>query len=475
MQEGFVDTYDVIVIGGGPGGYVAAIRAAQLGLKAAVVEREHLGGVCLNWGCIPSKALLRNAEIAELLQRGKDFGFSFDNLKLDYEVAYKRSRQVSGRLVKGVQSLMKKNKIDVYQGTAKLRSATQVDVTTAPDAPAVNGQKFDGTLTAKNMIIATGARARSIPGGEIDGEKIITYRKALELQQPPKSIAIIGAGPIGMELGYVFRAYGSDVTIVEMLPRVVPLEDEEVSAEVAKAYTKLGFKLLTDAKVESIVKTAEGVEVKVGGPAPAAVNAEMVMVAIGFAPNSENIGLETAGVKTERGAIVVDVHMRTSIPNIYAIGDVTAKLMLAHVGSAQGIVAAETIASVETVELDYPFMPRCTYCQPQVASMGLTEKQAREQGYEIKVGKFPFIANGKALGLGDYGGFVKVVADAKYGEVLGVHMVGPEVTELLPEWVLARNQELTPHEIARSVHAHPTLSEVMMEAAEVVTGQAIHI
>jgi dihydrolipoyl dehydrogenase len=252
----------------------------------------------------------------------------------------------------------------------------------------------------------------------------------------------------------------------------VPLEDEEVSAEVAKAYTKLGFKLLTDAKVESIVKTAEGVEVKAGGQI---VNAEMVMVAIGFAPNSENIGLETAGVKTERGAIVIDAHMRTNVPNIYAIGDVTAKLMLAHVGSAQGIVAAETIAGVETVELDYLFMPRCTYCQPQVASMGLTEKQAREQGYEVKVGKFPFIANGKALGLGDYGGFVKVVADAKYGEVLGVHMVGPEVTELLPEWVLARNQELTPHEIARSVHAHPTLSEVMMEAAEAVTGQAIHI
>jgi dihydrolipoamide dehydrogenase len=278
-----------------------------------------------------------------------------------------------------------------------------------------------------------------------------------------------------MELGYVFRAYGSQVTLVEMLPRVVPLEDEEVSAEVARAYTKLGFKLLTDAKVESVTKTADGVKVKVGGPAPAAVEAEMVMVAIGFAPNSENIGLEAVGVKTERGAIVIDAHMRTNVPNIYAIGDVTAKLMLAHVGSAQGIVAAETIAGVETVELDYPFMPRCTYCQPQVASMGLTEKQAREQGYEVKVGKFPFIANGKALGLGDYGGFVKVVADAKYGEVLGVHMVGPEVTELLPEWVLARNQELTPHEIARSVHAHPTLSEVMMEAAEAVSGQAIHI
>jgi len=467
--------YDVIVIGGGPGGYVAAIRATQLGQKTALVEREHLGGVCLNWGCIPSKALLRNAEIAELLQRGKDFGFSFDNLKLDYEAAYKRSRRVSDGRVKGVQFLMKKNKIDVYQGMAKLRSATQVDVTAIPDAPAVNGQKFDGTLTAKNIIIATGARARSIPGVEIDGEKIITYRKALDLRQVPKSLAVIGAGPIGMELGYVFRAYGSEVTIIEMLPNVVPLEDEEVSVEVAKAFTKLGFKLMTNAKVESLTKTASGVEVKVGGAAPATVNADMALVATGFAPNSENIGLEAAGVETERGAIVVDMHMRTNAPNIYAIGDVTAKLMLAHVGSAQGIVAAETIADVETVELDYPFMPRCTYCQPQVASMGLTEKQAREQGYEIKIGKFPFLANGKAQGLGDYAGFVKVVADAKYGEVLGVHMVGPEVTELLPEWVLAHNQELTPHEIARSVHAHPTLSEVMMEAAEAASGQAIHL
>lgn len=464
--------YDVIVIGGGPGGYVAAIRAAQLGLKAAVVEREHLGGVCLNWGCIPSKALLRNAEIAQLLQRGKDFGFSFDNLKLDYEVAYKRSRQVSDRLVKGVQFLMKKNKIDVFQGAAKLRSATQVEVVAAPDAPAVNGQKFDGALSGKNIVIATGARARSIPGVEMDGEKVITYRKALELRQAPQSIAIIGAGPIGMELGYVFRAYGSQVTVVEMLPRVVPLEDEEVSAEVAKAYAKAGFKLLTDAKVESLVKTAGGVEIKAGGQT---IQADMALVATGFAPNSENLGLEAAGVKTERGAIVVDAHMRTSVPNVYAIGDVTARLMLAHVGSAQGVVAAETIAGVETVELDYAMMPRCTYSHPQVASMGLTEKQAREQGNEVKVAKFPFQANGKALGLGDYGGFVKVVADAKYGEILGVHMVGPEVTELLPEWVLARNQELTPHEIARSVHAHPTLAEAMMEAAHAVTGQAIHM
>jgi dihydrolipoamide dehydrogenase len=467
-----VDNYDVIVIGGGPGGYVAAIRAAQLGLRTAVVEREHLGGVCLSWGCIPSKALLRNAEIAELLQRGKDFGFSFDNLKLDYEVAYKRSRRVSDGRVKGVQFLMKKNKIDVYQGTARLRSATQVDVTSVPEAPGVNGNKFDGTLNGKNIIIATGARARSIPGVVIDGEKIITYRKALDLKQVPQSIAIIGAGPIGMELGYVFSAYGSQVTIIEMLPRVLPLEDEEVSPEVARAFTRLGANLLTDAKVESLTQTATGIEVKAKGQT---VQADMALVAIGFAPNTENIGLEAAGVKTERGAIVIDANMRTNVPNIYAIGDVTAKLMLAHVGSAMGIVAAETIAGAQTVELDYPYMPRCTYCHPQVASMGLTEKQAREQGYEVKAGKFPFLANGKAQGLGDYAGFVKVVADAKYGEILGVHMVGPEVTELLPEWVLARNQELTPHEIARSVHAHPTLSEVLMEAAEAVTGQSIHI
>jgi dihydrolipoamide dehydrogenase len=307
---------------------------------------------------------------------------------------------------------------------------------------------------------------------EIDGEKIITYRKALELRQAPQSIAIIGAGPIGMELGYVFRAYGSQVTIIEMLPRVVPLEDEEVSAEVARAFTKLGFKLMTNTKVESLTQTAEGVEVRAGGQT---VKAEKALVAIGFAPNSENLGLETVGVKTERGAIVIDEHMRTNVPNIYAIGDVTAKLMLAHVGSAQGIVAAETIAGAETIELEYLFMPRCTYCQPQVASMGLTESQAREQGYEVKLGKFPFQANGKAQGLGDYAGFVKVIADAKYGEVLGVHMVGPEVTELLPEWVLAHNQELTPHEIARAVHAHPTLSEVLMEAAHAASGQAIHI
>ena len=465
-------TYDVTVIGGGPGGYVAAIRAAQLGLKTALVEREHLGGVCLNWGCIPSKALLRNAEIAELLHRGKEFGFSFDNLKLDYSVAHKRSRQVSDRLVKGVQFLMKKNKIDVYQGSGKLKSATQVEVTSAPDAPAVNGQKFDGVLDTKSIILATGARAALLPGVEADGQSIITYRHALEITEAPKSIAIVGSGPVGVEFGYVFRAYGAEVTIIEMLPTIMPKEDEEVSAELAKAFTQLGIQLMTNTKVESIAKVDGGVEVKAAGQT---IKAEKALIAISFTPNTENIGLETAGIKVERKAVVVDGKMRTNVPNVYAIGDVNARLMLAHVGSAQGIVAAETIAGHEAPELDENALPRCTYCIPQVASMGITEKQAKEQGLKVKVGKFPFQANGKALGLGESSGFVKVIADAKYGEILGVHMIGPEVTELLPEWVLARNYELTPNEVARSVHAHPTLTEVMMEAAHAVEGQAIHI
>jgi dihydrolipoamide dehydrogenase len=467
-----MDKYDVTVIGGGPGGYVAAIRAAQLGLKTALVEKEHLGGVCLNWGCIPSKALLRNAEIAELLHRGKEFGFSFDNLKLDYAAAHKRSRQVSERLVKGVQFLMKKNKIDVYQGAGKLKSARQVEVTSAPDAPAVNGQKFDGMLEASNIILATGARATTPPGMQPDGQSIITYRHLLELTELPKSMAIVGGGPIGLEFAYVLRAYGADVTIIEMLPNIAPLEDEEVSAELARAYKKLGVKLLTNAKVESITRVDGGVEVKAGSET---VKAEKVLVAIGFTPNTENIGLETAGIQVERRAVVVDNRLRTNIPNIYAIGDLNGKLMLAHVGSAQGILAADTIAGRDAPELDYEAMPRCYFCVPQVASMGQTEKQLKEQGVPVKIGKFAFQPNGKALGLGETTGFVKIIADAKYGEILGVHMVGPEVTELLPEWVLARNYELTPNEVAHSVHAHPTLGEVMMEAAHAVEGQAINI
>jgi len=465
-------TYDVAVIGGGPGGYVAAIRAVQLGLKTALVEKEHLGGVCLNWGCIPSKALLRNAEIANLLTRGKEFGFSFENLKLDYSIAHKRSRDVSIGRVKGVQFLMKKNKIDVYQGVGKLKDATHVEITAVENLPLVSGNAFTGVIESKNIVVATGARARSIPGVEIDGQSIITYRHALEITQPPKSIVIIGAGPIGLEFGYVFRAYGSEVTLIEMLPNVAPLEDEEISAELAKHLKKLGIKVLTGTKVESLTKVAEGVEVVAGGQT---IKGDKALIAIGFAPNSDGLGLESVGVKTERGAIVVDGHYRTNVPNIFAIGDVNAKLMLAHVGSAQGIVAAETIAGIETVELDYDAMPRCYYCHPQIASMGITEKQAKERGLEVKIGKFNFLPNGKAQGLGETYGFVKVISDAKYGEILGVHMIGPEVTELLPEWVLARNNELTPHEVARSVHAHPTLSEVLMEAAHAVEGQSIHM
>lgn len=464
-------TYDVTVIGGGPGGYVAAIRAAQLGLKTAIVEKEHLGGVCLNWGCIPSKALLRNAEIANLLTRGKEFGFSFENLSLDYSVAHKRSRDVSIGRVKGVQFLMKKNKIDVYQGVGKLRDATHVEVAAVDNAPMVAGQAFTGIIESKHIILATGARARSIPGVEIDGRAIITYRHALEMTQPPKSIVIIGAGPIGLEFGYVFRSYGADVTIIEMLPNAAPLEDEEVSKELERHLKKQGIKVLTNTRVESIAKAGDGVDVKAGGQV---YHGDTALIAIGFAPNSEGLGLEAVGVQTERGAIVVDDHYRTSVPNIYAIGDVNAKLMLAHVGSAQGLVAAETIAGVETHALDYDAMPRCYYCHPQIASMGMTEKQVKERGLDYKVGKFNFLPNGKAQGLGEAYGFVKVIADAKYGEILGVHMIGPEVTELLPEWVLARNNELTPHEIGRSVHAHPTLSEAMMEAAEAVLGQSVH-
>jgi dihydrolipoamide dehydrogenase len=464
--------YDIIVIGGGPGGYVAAIRAAQLGQKVAVVEREALGGVCLNWGCIPTKALLRNAEIANILTgEGRDYGFNFDNLKLDYATAQKRSRQVSDRLVKGVGFLFRKNGVTHVQGTAALAGPRQVKV-------APSGQVLDG----KNIIIATGARPRALPGMKIDGQKIITSREALELTAAPKRVVIVGAGAIGMEFAYVFRAYGADVTVIEMLPHVLPLEDDETAADAAKAFKKLGIKALVNTRTEGVEATSDGVTVRVKDQASGqeqAITTDVVLVAIGVAPNSEGIGLEAAGVQTDkRGFIVVDEYLRTNVPGVYAIGDVTGKLLLAHVASAQGIVAAEHIAGHETRPLrdaDYTFMPRCTYCKPQVASLGFTEAQARERGYEIKVGKFPFIANGKALGLNEREGFVKIIADAKYGEILGAHLVGPEVTELLPELALAHTWELTSEEIARTVHAHPTLSEAIMEAAHGVEGQAIHI
>ena len=465
-------SFDVIVIGGGPGGYVAAIRSSQLGQKVAVIEREALGGVCLNWGCIPTKSLLRNSELANILTgEAKDFGFSFENLKLDYSVAHKRSRQVSDRLVRGIGFLFKKNGVTHIQGTAKLVGPKQVRVEPS-------GQ----LLEAKNIIIATGARPRSLPGITIDGQRIITSREALALTAVPKRIVVVGAGAIGMEFAYVFRSYGAEVTVIEMLPHVLPLEDDETAAEVAKAFKRQGIKTLVNTRTEGVDLTADGVTVRVkdgASGAEQAIAADTVLVAIGVAANSDGIGLEAAGVQTDkRGFIPINETMQTNAPGVYAIGDVTGKLLLAHVASAQGIVAAETIAGHETrpiKDADYVFMPRCTYCKPQVASLGYTEAQAKEKGYEIKIGKFPFIANGKALGLNEKEGFVKIIADAKYGEILGAHLVGPEVTELLPELALARTWELTTEEIARTVHAHPTLSEALMEAAHAVMGQAIHV
>jgi dihydrolipoamide dehydrogenase len=464
------ENFDVVVIGAGPAGYVAAIRAAQLKQKVAIVDKQWLGGVCLNVGCIPSKSLLKNAEVAHTLrERGKDFGFSFDNLKLDYGVAVKRSRQNSDRLTKGVGFLMRKNNIAVFMGEAKFQAKDTITVTDK------DGKATE--LKAKNIILATGATA-AVPGAwKVDGEKVVTYLEAILQEKLPKNVIVIGSGAIGVEFSTVWSSYGVEVTIVEMLPRLVPLEDEEVSKELKKEFEKRGIKCLVGNKVESVEATKNGVKVKVSAEGKeTTLEADQALVAIGFRPNSKGFGLEEVGVKlNERGMVEINEKMQTSVPNIYAIGDVTGKLMLAHVGSAMGIIAAENIAGVETITLDYEMMPRATYCQPQVASFGLTEAQAKERGYSIKIGRFPFQANGKALGLGDYAGWAKIVVDEKYGEILGAHMIGPEVTELLPELTLAHLMELTPHEIARNVHAHPSLSEVLMEAAHGAEGNPIHL
>ena len=462
--------YDVLVIGAGPGGYVAGIRAAQLGKKVAIVDKQWLGGVCLNVGCIPSKALLKNAEVAHLLrERGKEFGFQVEGLKLDYAAAVKRSRQVSDRLVKGVGFLMKKNGVEVHMGTAVVEKAGTVGVT------ASDGSRK--TLTATDIIVATGSSTALIPGVVADGQQVLTYHEAILQEHLPKSVVIIGAGPIGLEFATIWNAYGVAVTVVEMLPRIAPLEDEDISQELARALSKRGVKLITGARVEKIDGGKAGVEVHVTGEAGAqTVEAEQALVAIGFKPNSVGLGLEAAGVKLDgRGAIEIDERMATNVPGIWAIGDVTGKLMLAHVASAMGIICAENIAGAETTTLTYQNLPRAIYSQPQVASFGLTEAQAREQGLDFKVGRFNFQANGKALGMGDYAGWVKILRDARYGEILGAHLVGPEVTELLPELTLAQQMELTPAEIARNVHAHPTLSEVVMEAAHAAEGHTIHM
>jgi len=465
-----MSNYDVIIIGAGPAGYVCAVRAAQLGLKTAIVDKQWLGGVCLNVGCIPSKALLKNAEVAHTLrERGKEFGFSFENLTLDYSVAVKRSRQVSDRLVKGVGFLMKKHSVDVHMGAAKVTAKDTV-VVTDKDGKATE-------LKTKNIVVATGASVAVPPGWQVDGEKIVTYLEAILQEKLPKSAIIIGAGAIGVEFATVWNSYGVEVTIVEMLPRLLPLEDEELGTELVKAFARRKIKSLVGHRVESIAASDTGVQVKVSSQdGEKTLEAEQALVAIGFKPNGRSLGLEEVGVKlTERGAVDVDERMATNVPGIWAIGDVTAKLMLAHVGSAQGIICAENIAGVETYTLDYEMMPRATYCHPQVASFGMSEAQAKERGYDLKVGRFPFQPNGKALGMGETTGWVKILIDTKYGEILGAHMIGPEVTELLPELTIAQMMELTTAEIARNVHAHPSLSEALMEAAHAAEGHSINI
>ncbi len=465
-----MEKFDVVVIGAGPGGYVAAIRSAQLGMKTALVDRQWLGGVCLNVGCIPSKALLKNAEVAHTLrERGTEFGFSLENLQLDYGAAVRRSRQVSNRLTRGIASLMKKNDVTVVMGEARLTAKDQITVT------GTDGTQT--TLEADHIILATGSQPVSLPGIPVDGEKVLTYKEAILQEKLPASVIIIGAGAIGLEFSTIWNSYGSQVTLVEMLPRIAPLEDEEVSAELTRTFTRRGIKCLAETRVLGVEKTASGVQVTVSGKdGEMKLEAEQALVAIGFRPNSANLGLEEIGVElSERGHIRVNDRMETSIPGIWAVGDLTGKLLLAHVASAQGILCAEAIAGMETKPLDYTMIPRATYSQPQVASFGLSERQAVESGKSVKVGRFPFLANGKALGLSDYAGFAKIITDAESEEILGAHLVGPEVSELLPELTLAQQNGLHASAIAHNIHAHPTLSEVLMEAAEAIEGRAIHI
>jgi dihydrolipoamide dehydrogenase len=463
-----VTHYDVVVLGAGPGGYVAAIRAAQLGLNTAIVEPKYWGGVCLNVGCIPSKALLRNAELAHIFTKdAKTFGISGE-ATFDYGVAFDRSRKVAEGRVAGVHFLMKKNKITEINGYGRFTDANTLSV-----------ELNDGgteTVTFDNAIIATGSSTRLVPGTSLS-KNVVTYEEQILSRELPKSIVIAGAGAIGMEFAYVMKNYGVDVTIVEFLPRALPNEDADVSKEIEKQYKKLGVKVLTGTKVESIDDDGSTVTVVVSKDGKTEeIKADKVMQAIGFAPNVEGYGLEAAGAAlTDRKAIGIDDYMRTNVPHIYAIGDVTGKLQLAHVAEAMGVVAAETIAGAETLALgDYRMMPRATFCQPQVASFGLTEEQARDEGYDVKVAKFPFTANGKAHGLADPTGFVKVIADAKYGELLGAHLIGPDVSELLPELTLAQKWDLTVNELTRNVHTHPTLSEALQECFHGLAGHMIN-
>ena len=457
--------YDVTVVGAGPGGYVAAIRAAQLGLKTAIVEREELGGVCLNWGCIPSKALIRNAEILSLLHRAEEFGFYFDNLRIDYAKAVERSRAVVDRNVKGVAYLLRKNKVDHIKGEAQLRDRNTLEV--APEGR---------TIKTKNVILASGARPRSVPSLPIDGELVITSRHALELRQLPTSVVIVGAGATGVEFAYIYNAYGVKVTVVELLPRVVPNEDEEISQQLERALSDDGVTFMTGCSVTGMTPADGGSKVAVeSSNGTMEIDCEKVLVSIGVQGNIEGLGLERDGIAVEKGFIPIDDSMATNVPGVYAIGDLTGKVLLAHVASAQGVMAAETIAGHESQPLDYVSMPRATYCVPQVASFGLTEQQARDMGHKVKIGRFPFQASGKAVAIAETAGLVKLVVDETYGELLGAHLIGPEVTEMLAELSIAKLLEGTTLELGWMVHSHPTLSETIKEAALAVDGRAVHI
>ncbi len=465
--------YDVVVLGSGPGGYVAAIRASQLGLKTAVIEKESLGGICLNWGCIPTKALLKSAQVNEYIKHSKDFGIEASGTP-DFGAIVKRSRGVAEKMSKGVQFLMKKNKIDVIMGFGKLVSKGKLEVTAA------DGTKQ--TVEAKHIIIATGGRSRELPAMKIDGKKIIGYREAMTLPEMPKSMIVVGSGAIGIEFAYFYNSMGTKVTVVEFLPRIVPLEDEDISKELEKQYKKYGISIMTSSEVTAVDTSGNGVKATVKSAAGETVlEADVLLSAVGVAANIEGIGLETLGIKTEKGKVLVDKFGQTNIPGIYAIGDCAPGHALAHVASKEGIVCVEAIAYNENKykhkpePIDYNNIPGCTYCVPEIASVGYTEKAAKEAGYEIKVGKFPLSASGKASAAGHPEGFVKVIFDAKYVEWLGTHMIGYNVTEMIAQTVTARKLETTYHEVLNSIHPHPTISESVKDAIEVAYGEAIHL
>ena len=460
--------YDVIVLGSGPGGYPAAIRASQLGRKVAIIEKESLGGVCLNWGCIPTKALLKSAQVFEYAKHAADYGINISNPTANFEGVIKRSRGVADKMSKGVQFLMKKNKIDVIMGFGKITAPGKVEITAA-----------DGTKQiqeAKNIIIATGGRARQLPTMPINDEKIIGYRKAMVLPTQPKSMIVCGSGAIGSEFAYFYNAMGTKVTIVEFMPRIVPVEDEDISKELEKQFKKQGITVMTNSEVLSVDSAGAGVKAKIKTPTGEIIlEADIILSAVGVIANIENIGLESVGIKTEKGKIIVDAHGQTSVPGIYAIGDCTPGQALAHVASKEGINAAEHLSGHHPEPIDYNNIPGCTYCSPEIASVGYTEKAAKDAGYEVKVGKFPYMASGKASAAGATEGFVKVIYDAKYGEFLGCHMIGMNVTENIAEAVAARKLETTSHEILNSVHPHPTMSEGLKEATAVAYGEAIDV